>query len=503
MKHNDYWVNRSKAILAHIDRTDIDVFAEIQRIYTSEAVDMQKELFAFVTRYADNNAMDYQEALQRLRGQDLSDYQANAKKYREQAEKDPELLKRLNEQYAASKVTRMEALNLELVYKIGAMNGVLRKTFENYLKSTANYVYKKALGGHVSALNEPALQELIRTPFNGADYSEQLWGNTDRLVKDLQEVLKRGFVRGDDVRTMAQELATKYNVARSRAQTLIRTDGTSIINRATIRRYQDSGLEYYRILVQLDGRTTQICRNIAKEDRRYHLDEFQVGVTVPPFHFNCRSTVIPDEEELDKPLEIPDNLGYNQGMDTSQSIAQSMLDEIAKSEPQITEALDSIARSSNGYLAGLDFRLKSKESLIRKIETDSLLEEISIQEAAKQIKDVLRYTTLLDSKDFGKNYDEMKAKLIESGFEVKKVKNTWSDSGPYKGVNTILEKDDIAFEMQYHTQESFELKNGKLHKLYEERRLSTTSKERKLELDEEMIQLSKNLTIPGGIEGVK
>ncbi|MGT2895916.1 hypothetical protein Javan173_0022 [Streptococcus phage Javan173] len=300
MKHNDYWVNRSKAILAHVDRTDIDIFAEIQKLYASEAVEMQKELFAFVTRYADNNAMSYQEALQRLRGQDLSDYQANAQKYREQAEKDPELLKRLNEQYAASKVTRMEALNLELVYKIGTMNGVLRKSFEDYLKSTANYVYQKALGGHAGALNEPALQELIRTPFNGADYSEQLWGNTDKLVEDVKDILKRGFVRGDDVRAMAQELATKYNVARSRAQTLIRTDGTSIINRATIRRYQDAGLKYYRILVQLDGRTTQICRNIAKDDKRYHLDELQVGVTAPPFHFNCRSTVIPDEEELER-----------------------------------------------------------------------------------------------------------------------------------------------------------------------------------------------------------
>lgn len=299
MEHKEYWINRSKAILAHVDRTDIDVFAEIQKVYASEAVEMQKELFAFVTRYADNNAMSYQEALQRLREQELSDYQANAKKYREQAEKDPELLKRLNEQYAASKVTRMDALGLELVYRIGTMNGVLQKSFEGYLKSTANYVYQKALGGHVGALNEPALQELIRTPFNGADYSKQLWGNTDKLVEDVKDILKRGFVRGDDVRAMAQELATKYNVARSRAQTLIRTDGTSIINRATIRRYQDAGLKYYRILVQLDSRTTQICRNIAKEDKRYRLDEFQVGVTAPPFHFNCRSTVIPDEEGLE------------------------------------------------------------------------------------------------------------------------------------------------------------------------------------------------------------
>ena len=55
-----------------------------------------------------------------------------------------------------------------------------------------------------------------------------------------------GFIRGNDVRSMAGELAKKYNVARSRAQTLIRTDGTAIVNRSAIKRYEESGLEFYR-----------------------------------------------------------------------------------------------------------------------------------------------------------------------------------------------------------------------------------------------------------------
>ncbi len=56
--------------------------------------------------------------------------------------------------------------------------------------------------------------------------------------------------------------------------------------------------------------------------------------------------------------------------------------------------------------------------------------------------------------------------------------------------------------MQYYTQESFELNNGKLHKLYEERRLPETTSTRKAELDKEMFSLSKLLVIPSGIERV-
>lgn len=299
-KHNDYWSKRSDDIMHYVDGTDIDMFAELQKIYASESAQIQRDLFAFVTKYADDNKMSYFDALQRLRGVDLSDYQANAKKYREQAKKDPDLLKRLNEQYVASKVTRLDALNLEMTYKIGVMQGIIEKSFENYLKSTAKYAYKKAMGGNSGALNEPALKELINTPFNGRNYSQQIWGNTDDLARDLRDVLKRGFIRGDDVRTMASELAKKYNVARSRAQTLIRTDGTAIVNRSAIKRYQESGLEFYRISVQMDNRTSDTCIRIHDEDKRYRIDEFATGVTAPPFHYNCRSAVIPDEGELDE-----------------------------------------------------------------------------------------------------------------------------------------------------------------------------------------------------------
>ena len=302
-KHDNYWQKRGDDIMRYVDSTDIDMFAELQKIYADESAKIQHDLFAFVTKYADDNKMSYSEALQRLRGVDLSDYQANAEKYRKQAEKDPELLKRLNEQYASSKVTRFDALNLEMTYKIGVMQGIIEKSFENYLKSTAKYAYKKVMGGNGGALNEPALKELINTPFNGYNYSEQIWGNTDALAKDLREVLKRGFIRGASAREMASELAKKYNVARARAQTLIRTDGTAIVNRSAIKRYEESGLKYYRISVHLDDRTTDTCRAIAKKNKRYKIDEFETGVTAPPFHYNCRSAVIPDEDELNKKSE--------------------------------------------------------------------------------------------------------------------------------------------------------------------------------------------------------
>nr|DAL03834.1 MAG TPA: minor capsid protein [Caudoviricetes sp.] len=305
--HLDYWSERSDEIFRYLDRKDIDFFAELNKVYQEQANEMQKAFYDFVSKYSENGSMSYQEALQRLKGTDLSDYQANAKKYREQAEKDPELLKRLNEQYASSRATRLDALQLDMLFRAGIARGLISEKFENYLQRMALMGYKKAMGGRSGAINEPALKELVRTPFNGYNYSQQLWGNTDNLVKDLKKVLRAGFVRGDHPRTMARDLAQKYKVANSRAETLIRTDGTMIVNRSAIQRYKDAGLKYYRILVHLDNRTTEICKRIHAEDKRYLIDEMQAGVNAPPFHFNCRSGVIPDEEELNGDIKVHDH----------------------------------------------------------------------------------------------------------------------------------------------------------------------------------------------------
>lgn len=315
-KHADYWKARQEDILRYLDKADIDVSAELSRLYSEQAVEAQKDLYNLYMKYAKDNNLTYQEAQQRLRHEDLSDYRKNAEQYRKQAEKDPELLKRLNEQYVSSRATRLDALALEMTFRAGVLRGLIDKTFEKYLKDSANYAYSKAVGGRAGTINAPVLKQLIETPFNGYNYSQQVWGHVDNLAKDLKEVLKRGFVRGDGVRELAREISKKYEVARHRAETLIRTDGTMVINNATGKRYMDEGLRYYRDLVQLDNRTTKICREVARKDERKLLFEMQPGINAAPYHFNCRTTIVPDDEELDnKPLDKAEEKSYNKGME--------------------------------------------------------------------------------------------------------------------------------------------------------------------------------------------
>jgi SPP1 gp7 family putative phage head morphogenesis protein len=296
--HDRYWTDRAREIFEYVDRKDINFFAEMEKIYREQSVSLQRSVFEFYTRFAEDHEISYQDAMKQLRGEDLSDYAENARRYREQAEKDPELLRRLNEQYASARAVRLQVLNSEAVYRAGVLAGALHKSFEKYLYDVAEYAYRKSVGGRAGAINRPAFEEVIKTPFNGRNYSAQLWGNTDALADSLKKVFRQGFIRGDSPQDMAREIRKEFNVARSRAETLIRTDATAVVNRATIKRYKREGLKYYRILVVLDDRTTKICRNIAQEDKLYKLEDAQVGVNMPPFHYNCRSTIMPDAGEI-------------------------------------------------------------------------------------------------------------------------------------------------------------------------------------------------------------
>ena len=286
--------------MQYAEQQDKVMFQELAKLYGETFKDVQKEIFAFYAKYAEDNKITIQEAKQRLRRTDLSDYRENARRYREEA-KTPELLERLNEQYVSSKATRLDALKLDLTYQLGLLQGKVSGSFDSYLKKLAKHSYRKISGGlSDSTLNEPALKQLVKTPFKGYNYSQQVWGNVDHLARDLHKTLTRGFVKGFSPHEMATEIRKRHDVAKHRAETLVRTDGSMVINNATLKRYKDVGLKLYRIHVHIDSRTSDICMNISKLDKAYKLSEAQPGYNMPPLHPNCRSTIVPDDADMDR-----------------------------------------------------------------------------------------------------------------------------------------------------------------------------------------------------------
>lgn len=542
MKSRDYWELR-KAELMHtqIERADI-TFEEISKAYDESKKHIEKNVKGIFNKFSLEYGLTKKEAEQvvNLMRSKKARNLVPALNLAPMSERVQRVLNDLNSPAYVSRINRLQKLidEIDNVQRYIAKHEISKTT--DLYKDVAKHGYynnihqmqiQTGIGFSFNALDEDLVERLIKTPWNGRNYSERIWNNTQKLSETLKDEVLQAVLTGKKEKDVTDGLINRFNVGEFESKRLIRTETAHINNEMEALSYEEADIEKYRFVAVLDTRTSHICRE--HDYKVYKVSERQVGVNYPPLHPFCRSTTIAvfDGEDLTelsrrardpktgKTTTIPGDMDYedwydkyvvkaekkvyNQGIGESEAEFHSkrILDKISRVEPKITSDMQRIA--GNNTLAGLEFRKKTADSLTRKIITDSQTENISLAEAASKINDALRYTTILNVDTFAKDYLSMKQRLIKEGFEIVKVKNTWLTDGPYKGVNTVIKKYGISFEMQYHTQESFDLKNGPLHELYEKRRLPSTTKAEKYKLDNEMLELSKSLKVPKNIERVK
>lgn len=175
-------------------------------------------------------------------------------------------------------------------------------------------------------------------------------------------------------------------------------------------------------------------------------------------------------------------------------------------EPVVTQTLKSL-QTDNRHLAGLEYRLKSRESLMRKIMSNVKVRGVKLNTKEK-INDVLRYTFESDAMYFVDNFADIRSSLEGLGYKFVRVKNTLKDkSAVYRGVNTqVKTPDGYTFEIQFHTPQSLAIKE-KNHVLYEQARvldLSTLDGKNKSDkLERQMLINSQTISVLPRIDEVK
>jgi hypothetical protein len=153
-----------------------------------------------------------------------------------------------------------------------------------------------------------------------------------------------------------------------------------------------------------------------------------------------------------------------------------------------------------------DFVLKDPESFKRKLAT-TLAESPTrnLDTALADMKDSVRYTLKFPSE--GSAYSNGVNSAIDrfhtAGFENVKFKNTWG-SPAYQGINSFWRDPGTGhvFEMQFHTQESFDAKMV-THGLYEEARVPGVSETRIQDLQNEQNSIFGAVPRPTGASGIR
>ena len=206
---------------------------------------------------------------------------------------------------------------------------------------------------------------------------------------------------------------------------------------------------------------------------------------------------VPDNLDDFQKLKYTDKQEY--GVLKAQVKGMSYYNRAIANEPAITATVKNVAKKVGADMAGIEYRIKSKESYLRKIRSN-----YNPNGNEYEVKDILRYTYIASSDKL----TEVTLEAIESyrnmGYNTDAIKNYWLDKrNPYNGINTVVKATNgQKMELQYHTSESYSVKDA-MHGLYEKWRVLDKSSLEAVELRKQMNQMSSCLEIPHNISKVK
>jgi len=532
-KNSDYWKERFQQLEEARNQQSVTVYADIDREYRKAQNTIETSIQTWCNRFAVNNEISFNEAKKRLNASELKEFKWTVQEYIEKGQVNAfssEWMRELENASTKFHVSRLEMLKTQIQQatetvfgnQLDSVDKLVRNSFKDaYYQSVFEIQKGFNTAWNIAQVNENKLSTLLAKPWaaDGRNFSERIWGNKNKLMSEIQTELTQMCLLGKGPQKAIDNIVRKMKVSRSQAGALVSTESAYFSSLAQEECFNDLGVEQYQIIATLDNLTSTICQEL--DGKVYNMKDYRAGSTAPPFHVHCRSCTAPyfDDDfgeriargEDGKTYHVPSDITYSEWEE--KAILKTDMSELqkadylksAREEQEITDDLKKIISSTGGELTGLEYRLKTPESYMRKINEDMVKKGITETEAINSIYDTVRYTSISSSENYVKSYVDIVEKLEDKCYTLNRVKNTWINShSAYKGVNTIIESPSgQRFELQFHTRESFDLKQGELHKLYEEARLSETSQERCDELVSSMVKLSSKLVEPPGISRIK
>ena len=176
--------------------------------------------------------------------------------------------------------------------------------------------------------------------------------------------------------------------------------------------------------------------------------------------------------------------------------------EIRETEDKIvTPAMRRIeAEDPDRHLVGLEFRCKGEDRIMEKVANWMAAQpDLTPDEALALVKDPIRYTFQYTEEHYTEGVYADVDRLKTAGFELVELRNSW-EAEEYKGINSRwrVPENGQLFEVQFHTQISFEAKQL-THPAYERLRNPLTSIEEQDELADFQRRVNAYVPEPPGV----
>lgn len=290
-----YWQRRN-AEMKHIQdlfNSDAEYNRAITQIYRNAQREIEKEIDSFLQRYASREKLSMDEARKRISKMDVEDFAAKAKRYVEEKNFSPRANEELRAYNVKMRMNRLELLNQHIRLETIALANEEEKLLTARLdEEVYNEVKRQAGILEMSVPSPDRMRQIARTvvqqEFQGATFSERIWTNRAELNAELDNLVRRTLIQGENPRVGARKLrgAVDKSVKNKRyaAERLAITESARTQTMAQQESFRMYGIEQVEWIAEPDA-----CRICAAQDGQiFTVNSMTSGSVTIPAHPHCR-----------------------------------------------------------------------------------------------------------------------------------------------------------------------------------------------------------------------
>ena len=354
-KTSKYWKKRSEQKLTRVLADAEKTLNLLESQYKNASISINKDIKKLYSQFAGENNISMDKAMEIIHGNEFLEWRMSMDEYLANIEMtgNKKLLLELNTLAMRSRITRLEALNAEIMANVAYMTqGAEKNTSLLLIRSLENTYYEgmydeykdrnpkvfDLMEKHNVGLSKAQIDRELKIPWSGANYSTNLWNNADYIAGKCQKLVAQNIIAGTSVDKLTQEITKQFGKNyRASARRLLLTETAYIKGQADMLVYDRLEIEEYALLATLDRKTSTKCQKL--DGKHYKRKDAVVGENYPPLHPNCRTITVkhnPDTEDRTriardadgKNIDVPRNMKYKDWLEWVKS-GQSLDDWLA------------------------------------------------------------------------------------------------------------------------------------------------------------------------------
>lgn len=335
MVNAEYWKRRFKLIEKAQHQQGLQCYANIEKQYFEAQKQIESKINAWYQRFADNNQISLIEARRLLNTNELEELRWNVDEYIRYGKANAvskEWMKELENASAKAHISRLESIKLQMQQSLEVLFGnqldivdtAIRDIYgSGYLRTAFEIQKGIGVGWSLSIPNDNLIAKVINKPWavDGRNFSDRIWANKQKLINELNTTFTQSIITGADPRKTIDAISRKLDVSKQNAGRLVMTEQAAFGNAAQHDCFKALDVEQFEVVETLDSHTCSLCGSM--DGKHFTMSQFEVGMTAPPFHPNCRGCTCPyfDDEfdsvgkraargENGKTYYVPNNTTY-------------------------------------------------------------------------------------------------------------------------------------------------------------------------------------------------